>query len=148
MEKLRNLGEDLKIDKFNLDIMAERMPELIQYWGQVKVEAESAKDRLYANYKLLKNEKNLAYRKNPPEGVKITESVIDSLVESDKDVVKAHSDFLDAQENYATYEVAFTAIRDKSSRVRDEISLWLGGYFGDSRQSEAKKANARNIIED
>lgn len=142
------MKEVLTIDKYQLDVEAERISASIQNIGNERAELEGKKDRLYAKYKLLKNEKNLYYRQNPPDGVKITESVIESLVETDKEVVQARDEFLIAQEEFNTLDVAYTAIRDKSSKIRDLITLFGMGYFADSRQSVSKKLRDDSIIED
>jgi uncharacterized secreted protein with C-terminal beta-propeller domain len=141
------MKEIMTIDKFQLDVEAERISASIQNIGEERAVAEGNKDRLYAQYKLLKNEKNLYYRMNPPKDTKVTESVVESLVETDKDVVAARNAFLVAQEEFATMDVAYTAIRDKSSKIRDLITLFGMGYFADSRQAVTKKLRDDSIID-
>jgi len=138
----------LLIDKYKLDVEAERISAQIMEYGNYRNEAEGRKDRLYAKYKLLKNEKNLYYRKNPPPDTKITESVVDSLVETDKDVIQAHGDFLKAQEEFGAFDVAYTAVKDKSSKIRDLVTLHGMGYFATPDSFNRKKDKPDPVLMD
>jgi hypothetical protein len=137
----------LKIDKYALDVEAERIPSQIQEYGELRNEKEAEKDRLYALYKVTKNEKNLYYRKNPPADIKVTESVIESLVEVDPQVREAHVVFLQAQEEFGTYDVFYQALRDKSSKVRDLINLFGMGYFAPAGK-KAKNSEDFNTVDE
>lgn len=136
----------LKIDKYALDEEAEKLPMLVMEHGEARNEAEGRKDRAYARYKVVKAEKSLYYRKNPPAGTKVTDSTISDLIDADGEVREAHDAFLTAQEEFAILDVVYQAVRDKSSKIRDLIQLHLAGYFGDSRASEIKKKRERDAL--
>lgn len=129
MDENRIITNDLRIDKLALDDEAEKIASLYHYWSSMLAEAE-LKENQAKNIWIEKIAvKSLYFRSNPPEGVKITESVIESLVTTDKEVIALRQAY-----EQATYEAAklrgdVKALAIKASSITDLRHLAISGYF-------------------
>lgn len=147
-EELRQLN--LSINRHELATASETISEEIDYWGRKAVEAEHEMDRLYRVYRVIKGEVDVKYRRAPLEGLKSTDSSVAGMIEQDPAVAKAWYDHLEAKKQYGYMNTAYQAVRDKSAKIRDLISLWGMGYFADSRQQKKRTKNDDdfNIVEE
>lgn len=121
--------EDVKLNRFKLDEEAQKNPSLVQFYGEQLAEAKTIRDKAYNAVKLIEAQKELDYRANPPDGIKITESVISALVEADKDVIKIKEAEQKAKEKVYFIESAVSALDDRRSEIKNLTQLWIAGYY-------------------
>jgi hypothetical protein len=125
----KNFTDDVRVDKYSLDEEMEMNPSLIDNYGVRYADARTDQDRLEVQIKYLSAQKELGFRRNPPTDIKITESVIEALVNSDEEL-KALKDKLNkAKEDAYTYYSALESLRDKGLRLHDLMELFKTGYF-------------------
>jgi hypothetical protein len=147
-EELRKLN--LSINRHELAKESETISEEIDYWGRKAVDAEFEMDRTQRVYRVTKAEVGIKYRKVPLEGLKTTDSAVADMIESDPAVAKAWYDHLEAKKQFGYMDTAYQAVRDKSAKIRDLISLLGMSYFADSRQQKKRTKNDDdfNIVEE
>lgn len=141
-----NIDELVSLDRYALDVEAERSAANLQTVGQLCAEARANKDAAEAVLKRVYGETELMVRKIPPAKFgleKFTESSISAIVESSKEVEEATSVLLDAKKKFYELEAAVSALSDKSSRIKDLTSLWIGGYFAEPTTKKKDKYETR-----
>jgi hypothetical protein len=124
-----DLAEDVKINKYALDEESEISSSILYHYGELLAEAKTKQDSMENNLKVLKAKKDLEYRRNPPADLKITESVISSLVESDLEVVESRNAVLDWTAKVNHYYAAVDSLHDKCNRLHDLVDLWSKSYY-------------------
>ena len=128
------LKEDLKISRYDLEREASEQASLYFYYAEMqadaKAEANSAKDAL----SLITAEQSLFYRKNPPEGLKVTEAVVVSLVEQDREVIDAKERLVNAYRELTLLDGILRALDHKKSSVDNLVKLYLNNYYSASSE--------------
>jgi hypothetical protein len=137
-----NIDELVELDRFALDVEAERSAANLQTVGQLCAEAKTAKDVADLELKRVRASAELDIRKSPPSRYgleKFTEGSIAALVEVDKGVVEKGNDLLRTKETHSRLEAAVSALSDKSSRIKDLTALWIGGYYAEPATKKTDK---------
>jgi hypothetical protein len=124
-----DLIRDVELDKYALDEEAEMNSSILQYWGELNAESRTALYKVEGELKTLKAQKDLFYRRNPPADIKVTESVIASLVEVDEEVLEKKDEVYEWTEKANRYFAAVDAIHDKGNRINNLKDLWEKGYY-------------------
>jgi hypothetical protein len=124
-----DLAEDIKLDKYALDIESEMTSSILLHWGELYAEAKTELDKAEGNLKSMKAARDLFYRKNPPMDIKTTESVFANLVETDMEVQKAKETVYTWTEKTNRYWAAVDALHDKSAKLHILSDLWQKGYY-------------------
>lgn len=124
-----SFSDDVKVDKYALDEEMEMNPSLLDQYGTKYAEARAEQDRLEVQIKYLSAKKALEFRKNPPSDVKVTDSTIEALVNSDEELNNLKNDLNDAKEDVYTYYSALESLRDKGLRLHDLMELYKTGYY-------------------
>jgi hypothetical protein len=70
---------------------------------------------------------------------KFTEDSIGAIVETNEEVIGSVAELLKAKEQVYIFESAVNALNDKSSRIKDLVALWLGGYYAEPSNNTAKR---------
>ena len=79
----KTFTKDVELDRFHLDEEASKNASFIAYYGVEAADARAERDSLAMDAKRMRAERELYYRRNPPDDIKITEAVISALVETD-----------------------------------------------------------------
>ena len=127
-----DFAEDARLNKMALADEAEIQPTLTDHYGKLFADARATRDRIQVALKLKRAEANLNFRIFPPDNLKITEAVIEALIDADAGVQSLEAELLTAKEQVYIYEAAMSAMSDKSSMIKVLQSLWSGGYFSAS----------------
>lgn len=138
MEK--DFSKDIHPNKYDLDGECEKQSNLYFDYMEELSKAKTERDRAKIKLKQLSAVIELEYRKNPPKEIKITESVIESLVQTDKRVKEQEEILIKMNEIVFTLENAVEAIKCKKSMIQELDSLWMTGYY-----SVPKRGNKENL---
>jgi hypothetical protein len=126
---MKDFKKDVVLDKYKLDDAAAQNPSHMAYYGSEAADSRAERDALDLAVKRKRAERELYYRRNPPDDLKITEAVITALVQSDKEVQKLEDEYLTLKEETNQLEVALEAFRDKSDMVKVLTTQFSSGYF-------------------
>jgi hypothetical protein len=122
---------ELDIDKDKLDDECLKNPSLNQFVGEMQVKAKVEVLNLENQLKAKQAEFNLYVRENPPTNIKITESVVESLIEINPDIIEIRNQIVLAREKLLYLDVTMSTIEDRKGELKNLVTLWLGGYFGE-----------------
>jgi prophage DNA circulation protein len=138
----------VQINRFKLDEENEIQPSLFNLYASQLADAKAAKDIAKDKYDLVRSQRELYYRRNPPEDVKITEAVISALVESDTEVQEAKTELQKAIEAVYTLDAAVSALETRRSALNNLTELYVKDYYNNTRQDDASdgaiKSRRRN----
>jgi hypothetical protein len=146
---MRTFGDDFKkdveIDRFKLDEENEIQPSMYAYYAEQLSEVKSEKDSLVDKLQVLLAQKDLYYRRNPPEDLKITENVVKSLVDSDMDVMSARDSLRRAEAQLSLMYAAINSFDQRKSALDNLTKLHLQKYYQDNN---SKPYNNDRILDD
>ena len=125
----KNYADDIRIDKYALDEEMEMNPTLLDKFGVKYADARARQDKLEVQVKYLSAKKALEFRKNPPPDVKVTDSTIEALVNSDEELLKLKEELNEAREDSYTFYASLETLRDKGLRLHDLMELYKTGYY-------------------
>lgn len=125
----KSFSDDVRVDKYALDDEMEMNPSLLNQYGTLYADARADQDALEVKVKLISAQKALAFRKNPPPDVKVTDSSMEALVNADAELNEVKNALNKAKEDTYTYYAALEALRDKGQRLHDLMELYKTGYF-------------------
>lgn len=134
---MRELSQDVKIDKLGLDEAAAEQAGIYYHWAQEAAEARAARDKADNRVEYRKAEIALNLRRNPPANVKITEASIAELVCADPEIIELEDKLVEANKKLALAEGALRALDHKKSMIDNLVRLHLAGYYGDPTGSGA-----------
>lgn len=143
MSDFRN---DVKLDRFNLEVEAERQPSLFQYWSEQLADAKSERDRMDNRLKTRSAEIELEIRRCPPPDIKLTESVVAAYIQSNVELEGMRAELLAQQKHVAHLEGAVRAFEQKKSMIEVQMRLWAAGYYSNPRHGDDAAAAQRRSI--
>jgi cysteinyl-tRNA synthetase len=124
-----DITEDVKIDKLHLEVENETYPAKYQFYSDAlagaKTELDFAKDNLEAT----EARRDLYWRRNPPDDLKATEKVFDSLLADDTEVRTAKDAVRAAQETVNTLYSAVNSLDKVGSSIDNLVKLALAKYY-------------------
>ena len=124
-----DIAEDVKIDKMHLELENEWYPAKYQFYSDAlagaRNELELAKDNLDAT----EARKELYWRRNPPDDLKVTVSVITALVNDDGEVQKAKELVRVAQETVNTLYSATNSLDKVGTAIDNLTKLAIAKYY-------------------
>lgn len=141
--------DDLEIDKYALDEEWEKQSLLYMKWAERHAEAIKERDILWQKKKVLRAELDQEIRQSfMYEGMKFTETLIDSKIRMRKEYQEVQERLIEANKNVNVLDSAKWAMDSKKKALENMTSLWLGGYYSEPRipaeareQSYKKKSN-------
>jgi len=137
--------EQIKIDKYALDISVAEQPQLFVNCAGLSATASKLRDFLEKVYEEEKAEMDLAVRSNPqgfdlePDTKgKLMETAIKSKVILDTRVAESYHNFIEGKEYAKLLNGVVNAFDQRKTMLRLEGDLWLGEYYSnaDIRGSE------------
>ena len=134
---MRELSEDVKISRFHLEKACEDQADIYHHWAGECAELRATRDRADNRLKLRKAEVSLALRRNPPEGVKVTESSIDALVTADPEIQELEDALVVANKSLSVAEGAVRAMDHRKAGLDNLVRLYLAGYYQDPNRTNA-----------
>ncbi len=136
----KDFEEDVKIDKHNLAEAAEEQPSLYQYYleqaGELRKERDKQKDKVA----FLEAEKDIEIRRDPPDGLKMTEAVVKNLVATDSGIEGEREELRRIQSELVSLEAATSALEHRNAQIKVLKDLWIAGYYSDPDQKGSMDA--------
>lgn len=125
-----DIESDLKINKYKLDeeclTHASTYNRYAEMATKTKTELTKAKDRLT----LITAQRNIAIREEiAKSGSKVTEKMIESYLEVDKEVLKAKKEVREIEEVNATFNAMLDSFDHRKSELDNLVKLYCAGYY-------------------
>ena len=125
-----DIENDLKINKYKLDeeclTHASTYNRYAEMATKTKTELTKAKDRL----SLITAQRNIAIREEiAKSGSKVTEKMIESYLEADKEVLKAKKEVREIEEVNATFNAMLDSFEHRKSELDNLVKLYCAGYY-------------------
>lgn len=125
-----DIKNDLKINKYKLDeeclTHASTYNRYAEMATKSKTELARAKDKLA----LVTAQRNIAIREEASKSKdKITERMFDSLLETNKEVLKAKKELREAEEVNATFNAMLDSFDHRKSELDNLVKLYCAGYY-------------------
>ena len=132
-----NFSDDVKINRFKLEEENEIQPSLYHLYASQQAEARTAKDAASDKVKLVKSQRELHYRRNPPDDLKITESVVTALVEQDTVVQEALAEYRKVQEILSVLDAAVSSLDTRKAALNNLTELFVKDYYNGKGKEES-----------
>lgn len=127
---LKNLQDSLLINQNALDYEIMHQAQTYNEIGIATVEAKSEADALYEAYKNTDATLNISVREELTAlGTKFTEAIVAAKVATHPDHVTAYQDYLNAKLVADKLSVLKDAYSQRSSMLRDLVSLFSSSYW-------------------
>jgi hypothetical protein len=127
----RDFAEDVKVNKYKLEIECEKQASTYFYWANELADAKTRLNEAEDALKLIYATADLATRHNWNESLngKSTESSIKSVIETSKDVLQGKEDVRDAQSAVNTLFAAVGALDHRKSELDNLVTLLVKGFY-------------------
>lgn len=125
-----DIENDIKINKYKLDeeclTHASTYNRYAEMATKTKTELTKAKDKL----SLITAQRNIAIREEiAKSGSKVTEKMIESYLESDKEVLNAKKEVREIEEVNATFNAMLDSFDHRKSELDNLVKLYCAGYY-------------------
>lgn len=125
-----DIKNDLKINKYKLDeeclTHASTYNRYAEMATKTKTELTKAKDKL----SLITAQRNIAIREEIiKSGSKVTEKMIESYLEADKEVLKAKKEVREIEEVNASFNAMLDSFDHRKSELDNLVKLYCAGYY-------------------
>jgi len=125
-----DIESDLKINKYKLDEECLTHSSTYNRYAEMatksKTELTKAKDKL----SLITAQRNIAIREEiAKSGSKVTEKMIESYLETDKEVLKAKKELREVEEVNATFNAMLDSFDHRKSELDNLVKLYCAGYY-------------------
>ena len=125
-----DIESDLKINKYKLDeeclTHASTYNRYAEMATKTKTELTKVKDKL----SLITAQRNIAIREEiAKSGSKVTEKMIESYLEADKEVLKAKKEVREIEEVNATFNAMLDSFEHRKSELDNLVKLYCAGYY-------------------
>lgn len=125
-----DLENELKINPYKLKEECVSHSGLYYKYSDACREAKDKVSRAKDNYELVKSQRELEIRRKcKDDGVKTTEKVIESMVNSDDEVVEARNNLREVEDVYANLEVAVNVMRTRKDELDNLVKLAVSNYY-------------------
>lgn len=141
----KDFARDVEINRLKLDDELEVQPALHHFYAEQWADARKARDAANDKLKLIRAQRELHYRRNPPDDVKLTEAVITALVEQDTAVQEAQSVYRKEQDAFSTFDAAIASLDTRKAALTGLVELYVKDYYnGKGQQEQASDAALPN----
>jgi hypothetical protein len=124
-----DFAKDVRINKFKLAEDCEIQPSLYHFYAHEFAVARSERDAAKDKLDLVLGQREIAIRRNPPEDLKVTESVVSALLIQDEAVQECKEQFRKAQEKVDILYASTSALEHRRSELDNLVSMWNKEYY-------------------
>jgi len=141
---------DFQIDRFQLELEAEKQPMLVEHYG--KQSAHWSAVQKEEKRKLEAIQAACAeFIRHDPKGygiVKDTDSIVLKIAQDEPDYVAQHKIWLEAYQMDLYYSHAVSALIQKGAMIKQLVMLWQNNYYSNPivTRSEFKKSNRQEML--
>lgn len=141
------IEQDLKINKFKLEDACEEQPSLYMYYAEEYAKKKAEKDNYDDKLDFISSKVEMEIRENPPDGLKVTESTIKSLLSTDKRIIEIKEKLRAVKEDLYHLDAVVKALEHRKSELNNLVSLYIAGYYSmPSGKRQTPNDKARNKI--
>lgn len=151
-DALAEAKHDVRINRYKLDEECAHQSTLYLYYSDILADAKAQEDADEDELDKVLAEVEMKYRKDPPEDLKITDSVIKALVEKDLRVETAKEKLRKSKKWKYRVESVVNSLGHKKSELDNLVVLWSKGYYmvdtghirtGNDEASEASRGSLK-----
>ena len=143
------IKKDLSIDKHNLDSEWEQQALRVQKWTERAADAGEEERRTKDNVEFRKSELDEDIRKNyksygfeePPK-----EGAIKVCIFRQEQYKVAMDEYISAKKILSLIEGIVKSLDHKKSGLKDEVQLWMSGYWAEPRIPQAAKERVSSDV--
>jgi len=141
--------ENIKIDKYSLDLEFEKHPMLYHEFAMDMVGAEDEKDQAKDKLELLRAQLDVQIRDNPKKfGLeKITEAAISSTILQTNEYKEAQEYYNNTVGNLRILRIAVESLNQKKVALENLVKLYLGEYYSKEAPREIKENAAERVAD-
>lgn len=126
----RDIQNDVKINRFNLEVEAEEHASTFWYWSEKAADCRKVRDLAKIDLKESESKLALDFRSGVVEmGCKITDSSVSASVDSDSGICHKKRILTDAEYALNKAEAAAESMRHKKSGINNLIELYTMQYY-------------------
>ncbi len=142
---LEDIDGMVQVDRHNLE--EEAVKQAHNYWcvSELVAEARRKREDTINKLKTVEASADLNFRKDPPEGIKITEAVVRSLLDTHKEVVETREQLADYNEQVVMYEGLLNALEHKRSMISNLVRMQLSNLYS-QQDFDTTKENLRGYL--
>jgi len=129
-EDAPDFGEEIRINKYQLDDECERQPSLYHRYSRQLADAKKVADKAEDQLKFMLATTESDLRAGAANaGVKITDAGVKAELELSAEVITAREELREANGRVYILQAAVNALEHRRSSLDNEVKLWLAGYF-------------------
>jgi hypothetical protein len=122
--------EVLEIDLHNLTEALQNHTAWFDHYTQNLPELKRAQMEHKEEYARIGNELYLEFKKNPPEGMKVTEAALQALISTDQRYIDAHKRWMEVKQEHDSVERFRDLFERRESSLRMLVELYKAQYWG------------------
>ena len=126
-EEDRLFSDDVKINKYKLEIECEKQASTYFYWAEKRAEAKNRLNEMEDKYKLIYSQEDLKIRSDTSS--KQTENSIKAALETNKNILAAKEDIRDAQSELNYLDAAVYAMDHRKAELDNLVTLLVKGFY-------------------
>lgn len=141
-----NFLQDIEVDEYDLVEMQKDQPEKLFIYSEELTKAKEKLDNLTLQVNITSAEVDKKIRSgNYPEaeGIKLTETSIKSLIDSDKNLNSLKMEVIKQKALVGKIQAAVDAFHNRKSSINNLVTLWVGNYYAE----EPTKRDKNNVME-
>ena len=128
-----DIKSDIEIDQYHLENECITMSSTYYNYADMAAQAKSLVSQKADELKVITAERSIAIReKLTQDGVKVTEGIMKSAVESDLDIRQAMKELRDAEATFDRLNVGVKALEIKKSELDNLVRLRCNGNYVDN----------------
>lgn len=122
--------EVLDIDLHNLTDALQNHTAWFDHYTQDLPELKRQQMEAKEDYARVGHELYLEYKRNPPEGMKVTEAALSALIATNQRYIDAHKRWMEIKERHDNVERFRDLFERRESALRMLCQLYMGQYWG------------------
>ena len=137
-----DIKSDVEVDQYNLEAECITMSSTYYNYADMAREAKALVSEKTDMLKVIQAERNIAIREQcANEGKRVTEDIIKSMVQCDRDVVNAMKELRDATATFDRISVGVKALEIKKSELDNLVKLRCNSSYIDNVAKPTKDLN-------
>lgn len=125
-----DIETDLKINKYKLDEECLTHASTYNRYAEMALKTKTELTKVKDKLSLITAQRNIAIREEiAKSGSKVTEKMIESYLESDKEVLKAKKEVREIEEVNATFNAMLDSFDHRKSELDNLVKLYCAGYY-------------------
>lgn len=129
--------KDVTINRFKLEEECEAQPSVYYFYAEAYAVARSKRDAAKDKLDLVLGQREIHIRRNPPDDMKVTESVVSALLVQDTGVLTAKEAYRLAQSEVDMLYAATSSLEHRKAELDNLVSMWTKEYYSGVKKDDA-----------